>query len=125
MFRLPARPRSRAVFTAGLVLGQVTVWTSLREASAAEGISPQSTRPNTDDRVSWAFDAEGTWNEGGVENLWAQYHSQPPGETADTGVIKQPYFLVDDATEEKADEQADKSSEPLDAAGSSAEQRTG
>src|SRR5262245_32850218 len=118
MFCSSALLRWRTVFTVGLVLS-LNLGTRLPAADADEGTPPPS-RPIADDGVSWVSDTvetglgvastdlrnEGMEEEKTFEGIWAQYLSQPPNETADAGAIKQPYYLVDDATDERSDAKA-------------------
>ena len=54
-----------------------------------------------------------------IENPWARYLSPPSDKTANEAV-RQPYYLVEDATDKKADEKADKSNKSQEPAGSGA-----
>jgi mono/diheme cytochrome c family protein len=128
MFRSPVLLRWRAAITAALVLWQLTGRVPLPEAGAAEEITPQSARQTAagqtgsdtgSDVVVTDLEHEGDEAEQTVENLGAPYLAQPSDETASTEAVRQPFYLVENATEEKAGEKADNSKKPLESAGSS------
>src|SRR5262245_40744716 len=119
MFHSRALQRWRAT----LLFGHLVLWAALPEAGAVEEIAA----PNVDNRDWSVSNAPETWqdfvlrDEGDEEQqsakvLFAQYFSQPVDDVADGELVRQPFFLVEDATDDQTDKKPTKEDNSQDAA---------